>query len=280
MRSKLLALMGRSWCCSVVATGVLFLSGCVSEVSTVSGNEASLGSSEATVVKSKPIDDKQRFDLRFELAAAYYSGGQYDVAMEEIDKALVIQPRSADGNLLKGMIYDRQGNSSVALDYIRKAMTYKPGDGNYIHNYGVALCVNKNYAEGIKYLQQAVAAPGYQRVANSWAAMGTCYAQAGDFVQAEGALRQALEVEPRNGFALAQLANFMYKKNDPIAARQYFNQLGPVTDLSASTLWLGIRIARKQGDALYGNQLAKLLRDNYPSSPECQALDSGDFDFE
>lgn len=280
MRSKLLALMGRSWCWTSVAAGVFFLSGCVSEVRTVTGNEASFGADNSPVTQSKPMDDKQRFDLRFELAAAYYSGGQYDVAMEEIDKALVVQPRSADANLLKGMIYDRQGNSAVALEYVRKAMTYKPGDGNYIHNYGVALCQSKNYAEGIKYLQQAVAVPGYQRAANSWAAMGSCYAAAGDFAQAERALRQSLEVEPRNTMALMQLASFMYKKNDFASARQYFNQLGPVTDQGASTLWLGIRIARKQGDALYGSQLSRLLHENYPASPECRALDLGDFDFE
>lgn len=280
MRNKLLNQIRWLWFGAVMVTGAMILSGCVSEVTTVSGNESSFASSGSPVAKPAPLDDKQRFDLRFELAAAYFSGGQYDIAMQEVDKALAIQPRSADANLLKGMIFDRQGNNAAGLDYIRRAMNYKPGDGNYIHNYGVALCLSKNYAEGIKYLLQAAAAPGYQRVANTWAAMGSCYAQAGDFTQAEQALKKALEVEPRNGFALMQLAGFMYKKNDPIAARQYFNQMGPVTDLGASALWLGIRIARKQGDALYGSQLSRVLRENFPASPECQALDRGDFDFE
>ena len=263
---------------SVVIPACFLISGCITETVMYEGNE-SAGSGTGTVIQNTPKDDNRRYQTRFELAVAYYQGGQYDAALEEVDKALAIRSRSPEANLLKGMIYERQGQRTSALEYMHKAMTYKPGDGDYMHNYGVALCANKNYAEGIKYLQQATNAQGYVRIANSWAAIGACYAEQGDRAQAEAAFKRAQEVDPRNAYALYQLANVMYNSGDLHAARQYFDKLNPFSEQNAATLWLGIKIARKQGDAVFGSQLARILRDRYPASAERNALERGDFDF-
>lgn len=257
----------------------LLISGCITENVQYEGVNDARGGGGTAVVKETPIDNNRRYETRLELAAVYYQGGQYDVAMQEVDKALEIRSRSAEATLLKGMIYERQGMSSNALDYIRRAMTYKPGDGDYMHNYGVALCANKSYAEGVKYLQQAVNAQGYQRVVNSLAAMGSCYAEQGDSQSAEAAFKKAQEIDPYNPYVLYHLASFMYNSGQLHAARQYFDKLSPLNNQNAPTLWLGIKIAYKQGDAMFGSQLARLLRDLYPSSAERNALERGDFDF-
>lgn len=279
MRKSLICITKRLM--GVIIPACFLLSGCVTETIQYEGNESSgSGSGGGTLVpKQAPIDQARRYETRFDLAVAYYQGGQYEVAMQEVDKALQVKSRSPEATLLKGMIYERQGASDSALEYMRRAMSYKPGDGDYIHNYGVALCSNKNYAEGIKYLSQAINVKGYVRVANSWAGIGSCYAAQGHAQQAEEAFKKALELDPSNGYALYQLTNFLYNNGDYHAARQYFNRFGVFTQQNAATLWLGIRIAHKQGDALFGSQLARILRERFPASAERNALERGDFDF-
>lgn len=224
-----------------------------------------------------PADDNRRFEVRLQLAAAYYQGARYDVALEEVNKALDLRPRSPDALSLKGMIYQGQGDTVNALSFFQQAVKAAPDNGDFLHNYGVALCDNGRVEPGIGYLQQAIAQPAYQRKSNSFTAIGVCYVKAGDVVAAESAFRQALALEPQNSYALYQMGSMMFNRNDVQGAKYYFNQLASFGNLNAQTLWLGIKIARQEGDAYGMSQLARTLRERYPNSPERAALERGDF---
>ena len=57
----------------------------------------------------------------------------------------------------------------------------------------------------------------------------------------------------------------------------YYNLLARSVESTPETLWLGLRIARANGDLRTESQLANELRERFPRSPEVAALARGDF---
>ena len=58
----------------------------------------------------------------------------------------------------------------------------------------------------------------------------------------------------------------------------YYGLLAKSTDASAETLWLGLRVARAQGDLRTETRLATELRTRFPTSKEAASLTRGAFD--
>lgn len=222
-------------------------------------------------------DVNKQYEARYQLALAYYQGGQAEFALEEVNKALEFRPGSADAIALKGMIYEQMNDSASALHFFKRAIALAPNNGDHLHSYGASLCRNKQYSEGIARLQQAANMGGNANTARTWGALGACYMAGGDSIQAENAFHQALKLDPRNGFVLYQLANLMLQRNDLDGAHQYFSQLESLGNPGAAGLWLGIKIARQRGDAYSMGQYARVLRERYPNSLERAALERGDF---
>ena len=221
--------------------------------------------------------DQERYDSRLKLAFAYYQGGAYDTALSEVDRALELRPRSGDAIALKGMIYGQMGDTEKALGYLKTAASLDASNGDLQHNLGTALCNYGRNAEGIAYLEKAAHLPSNTNKIKSWLMIGTCYKDAGNVQKAETAYHQVLYMEPNNMAALGELGNMMFMRNDIAGAQEYLGRIGSMSNMNASALWLGVKLARQQGDAYLMGQYAKALRDRYPSSPEAAALNRGDY---
>jgi len=241
----------------------------------VSSGPVTGGGEPITTMPNKP--DQQRYDSRMKLAYAYYQGGKYDTALIEVDRALELRSRSGEAVALKGMIYGQMGDMEKAMGYLKTAASLEPGNGDLQHNLGTVLCNHGRYAEGIAYLEKAANLPSNTNKINSWLMIGMCYKNAGNVQKAETAYHQVLYMEPNNMAALGELGNMMFMRNDIAGAQEYLGRIGPMRNMNASALWLGVKLAHQQGDAYLMGQYAKTLRDRYPSSPEAAALNRGDY---
>lgn len=237
------------------------------------------GTSGQMISEVKPGSEQERFESRMKLAVAYFQGGRDSsaTALAEVNRALELRPRSAEALALKGMIYDQMGDTGNAIAYLRNAVSNDSSNGDLNHNLGTMLCNHSQYADGIAYLEKAVSLPNNTNVTRSWLMIGECYQGAGNIQKAETAYHQVLYLEPSNRAALYQLSNFMYLRNDIIGAKEYLERMGSIRNMNAPALWLGVKIARTQGDAYLMGQYAKALRDRYPSSIEAAALNRGDY---
>jgi len=267
----------RLWMGVSAAAVLCGAAGCVTTETTQLSGTGGIPDTNMAAATRAPVDNQKRYEARLQLAVAYYQAGAYSVALDDVNKALEAKPNAPEAISLKGMIYDQMGDKAQGLAFLRQAASIDKSNGDYLHNYGAALCSNKQTSEGIASLQQAIAIPSYPNKASSWAAIGACYAEAGNVVQAENAFHQALSLDPRNVYALYQLSNFMFNRNDVQGAKYYFDQLPGLNNLNSAALWLGIKIARQQGDAYRMSQMARVLRANFPASKERAALERGDF---
>jgi type IV pilus assembly protein PilF len=99
-----------------------------------------------------------------------------------------------------------------------------------------------------------------------------------DYKTAETYLRQSLERDATSAVVKFQLARLYLATRQLERANFYFSLLESNVEPSAETLWLGLRIARAQGDTQAERSYSEQLRRRFPNSNEASLLRRGAFD--
>lgn len=228
-----------------------------------------------------PADDseaRRRARTRLALASGYYENGQYEIALDELKKALQADPGFPDAYNLGGLIYLALGDRALAVSHFQRALALNPRDADAMHNLGWLECENGRHAEAIALFQRAAAVPTYGDRAKTLMAQGICEARAGMVEQAEATLMRAYELDAGNPVTGYNLALLLMRRGELERARFYIRRLNNSELANAESLWLGIRIERRLGDQRAMEQLALQLRRRFPQSRELIAYERGQFD--
>ena len=223
-------------------------------------------------------DLKKRADVRLQLAANYYQKGQYAVALEEIQRALQSDPNSASAYSLMGLIYMDLGDRAAAETNFKRSLQIEPGNSETLNNYGWYLCRTQRERESLEYFQRAAANRLYATPAMPLRNAGTCMMQVRDYKLAEDYLRRSFEIDAASAAAKYQLARLYLITKQYDRAGFYYSLLERSVDSTAETLWLGLRIARGNGDLRTEQKLAADLRRRFPTSREAGLLQAKMFD--
>lgn len=250
---------------------VLLVTGCANNIS---------ASSDAYQDIATPLSDaRNRAGLRLELASAYFEQGKNEIALEEINQALVIDSTFSEAYILKGLIYFRLGDNRTALDNYQRALSFNPNNGSALHNIGWMQCVNAKYPEAIQYFKRALAVPTYRDKATSWLTLGVCQLRAGLVQDAESSLLKSFELDPSSPMAGYNLAQIFFDKGQYDRARFYVTRLNNNQELAnAQSLWLGARIERRTGSIEAARRLQLQIQQKFPKSPQAEKLNRGVFD--
>jgi type IV pilus assembly protein PilF len=228
---------------------------------------------------TEPADADRRARVRLELASAYFSRGQSETALEEVNQALGVNPELAEAYNLRGLIYASLGDRPAAEDSFRRALQLKPHDADTLHNHGWFLCQFRQYEQAQAQFAQALAQPGYRSTTRTLLAQGVCQARAGQLPEAERMLMRAYELDPGNAATAVNLAEVLYRRGEYERARFYIGRVNAVPEqVSAQTLWLAARIENKAGNRNRMQQLGAELQTRFPQSPETLAYERGRFD--
>jgi type IV pilus assembly protein PilF len=98
-----------------------------------------------------------------------------------------------------------------------------------------------------------------------------------DFAGAERYLRRSFELDASNAGTKYLLSRTYLATGQVDRATFYYNLLAKSVESTPETLWLGVRVARANGDLRTESQLARELRERFPRSPEVAALAKGEF---
>lgn len=231
------------------------------------------------VTESDEPDAARRARVRLELASAYFSRGQMNVALDEVKLALAADPTLGPAFGLRGLIYGSMGDHALAEESFRRALQLNPRDVDTMQNFGWYLCQRQRYPEADRLFQDALASPLNDQVSRTLLTQGICMARAGDLDQAETTLKRAYEIDVGNPAIAVNLAEVHYRRGDFEAARFQMRRINAVREVSnAQTLWLAIRIENKLGNKQGIETLGKQLRDRFPQSREANALAAERFD--
>lgn len=219
------------------------------------------------------LQDHGPADVYVDLAIAYLQQRQFQVAMHNARKAVMVAPRDSAAHNALALVHQALGQAAQAEQHFSEAVRLDPKNPFANNAFGSFLCGQKRYEEADRHFSQAIANPlNPQR----WVPLtnaGACASSKGDSEAAELYWRRALQINPRFAPALKRMAQVSFDKQIYLSARAYLQRYLEVAPHTADTLWLGIQTERILGDK---DQLASyelLLREGFPDSLEARNLE-------
>ena len=204
--------------------------------------------------------------LYTEMGLAYLQRGENERARERLEKALNLDPKSANARHYLAEVYNRLGQVESADKSFLQALELTPQDPNLQNNYGAFLCGKKRYEEALRYFKQAADNREYRTPFLAYENAGRCLVAAQRYDEAEGFLKQALEQQSKLPNSLFGMAELLYQKRHYLKARAYLERYLEVGATSPEVLWLAIQIEGALNDqqavAKYGEQLTKQHADS------------------
>lgn len=213
-----------------------------------------------------------------ELAAAYFSRGQYKIALDELRKAITADNRFGPAYNVYGLIYMDLAEDKLADENFRRALELDRTDSITHNNYGWFLCTRGRYDEGLEQFAAAIRNPLYAQPEQAMANAGQCAERKGDLALAESNLQKSLKLQPNNPDTLLKLASLRFRQGQVLEAQRLIGRHAELAAPTAESLWLAVRVERKLGDraqeAAYGLQLRKRFAD----SDESRKLLAGQYE--
>ena len=185
--------------------------------------------------------------IHTELGAGYYQQNQMGIALDQFTEATKIDPGYALAYNGLGLVYGKLGEDAKADASYKKSLQLEPGNPESHNNYGTFLCSRNRIDESIVQFNDAVRDPLYTTPEMAYLNAGICSLKKKDEKNAEVYLHKALQIQPLLHQAAYQLALIQFNRGEFEQARKTLvNAL--VSNPSADTLWLGVRIERLLGN--------------------------------
>jgi len=222
-------------------------------------------------------DFKRRAAIRLQLASTYFSNRQFQFAVEESREALKLDPTLAAAHGLLGLIYLEIDERAQAEASFAQALRMQPDNPQLLNNYGWFLCSTGRERESIAFFERTLTNKLYPTPALAAQNAGICLLKVRDFTGAEGWLRRAFELDASLPSVKFNMARLYLAAGRLDRANFYFSLLERDVEPSPQSLWLGLRIARAQGDVMAERKYAEQLRGSFPASNEAAMLRRGQF---
>jgi len=220
------------------------------------------------------VDLKQASQDNVNLGIAYLQKGDRDSAMQKIQKAIEQDPDNADAYSAEALIYNAENDPDKARGAYKTAMRKAPDDPEIENNYAVFLCERGSPKDAMDLFIKAANNPHYSTPDGAFTNAGLCALRIPDQGQAEQYFRKALQINPNQAEAMAQLAQLAYLQKKYLTARAFIERFGELVPRSrADVLLLGVNNERALGNPQGAADYAKQLLRNYPASEQAQQLD-------
>ncbi|MEH6577499.1 MAG: type IV pilus biogenesis/stability protein PilW [Amphritea sp.] len=234
----------------------LFVAGCAGQESSSSGPSAG--------------DAAQAYT---QLGMQYLRSGESASAKKAFQRAQEIDDSSVASYNGLAMVFQLEDEPELAEKYFKQAVALAPDSAMLHNNYGAFLFSLARYKEACRELARATEDPFYNRRGQAFENLGRCYQLMERDDAAEHAFKRSLKLDSRRPVSLIELSNVLLNKGETEAAINYFNQFSLMIDAkqvkhTAKSLWLGVRIARAQNDAVNAATYGLILRSLYPESIE------------
>jgi Tfp pilus assembly protein PilF len=185
--------------------------------------------------------DPEASQKRYLLGADYFNKGLVEPALEELLKAVELDPKNPDAHNLLGLVFLRQGAESDELstrnqclkgealalekqesdghfkkaeEQLRLAISLKPDFSEARNNLAVVMIHLGRYDEAVQLEEKALSNIVYREPYAAEGNLGQAYLEKRDYVRAAKALRQALFEQPKFCVGRYRLAKVYYEQKD------------------------------------------------------------------
>lgn len=224
--------------------------------------------------KERQAKQASRISVHTQLATNYMRRGQFEVAEQELNKALALDSSSAEANFAMAVLQNSLRRYDKAMGYYRKAVRRAPSDSPMRLEYGAFLCRQGETKKALSEIKGVLDTPSYRPNGRAWFRLGECYFLQKEVTQAEKALREALARNKNLAPALMLLARIKYDQKNYLSARAYVQRYLAVDRPDPRILLLGVKTERALGDTTSANHYKGQLLELFPSSPEVRMVET------
>lgn len=208
-----------------------------------------------------------------DLGIKYLQAGDTVSAKSALKQALDINPDHAQALNGLALVFQSEGEDALAENYFRDAVARSPESAMIQNNFGAFLYAKERYKEACEALARATEDPFYAQRAQAFENLGRCYRLVGRDEAAAFMLERALTLSPERPLAMIELADLYLDRGQNEKAAQWFAEFRILVDRGsidhfAKSLWVGVRLARIQGNASRAATYALLLKNIHPESEE------------
>ncbi len=228
------------------------------------------------VSQQRPVSQNtQAADINMRLGLSYLQRGEYEVALEMLEKSLAQDPSLTTAHNTIALLYQQLGQNEEAEHHFRQSVTRTPQYSEAQNNYGVFLCQQERYQEAEQRFLAAIDNPLYQMAAQAYENAGTCALRDGDVDKAERYFRQALQINPELPQALNWMANISYDRQEYLQARAYVQRFQAIAAWTPEALLTAIKTENKLNDQDAVASYKLVMRARFPDSDEAQQVNRG-----
>ncbi len=211
-------------------------------------------------------------DIHLQLGVRYLGMNKLEVAKDNLQRALKINPDNAQAHNALAFLYEKLNQYDQAKDHYKTALDLAPDDLGVKNNFGRFLCERGEFVTGMDLLSDASSNPINDR---QWLALtnaGRCQLGMGKKQQAESYFKQALQINSSYAAALSEMQKIAYQNGDFWAAKGYLQRYLATESHTAETLWFAAQAERALGNKELAREYKHLLLEKFPLSDEAKKV--------
>ena len=221
--------------------------------------------------------DPKAAEINMRLGLNYLQRGDYEIALQKLQKALKQNPNLASAHNTIALLYQRLDETDKAESHFKEAIRRAPKYSEVQNNYGVFLCQQGRYDEAEQHFLEAIKNPLYSSPAQALENAAMCASRIPDYVRAEDLFRQALQINPMLRKSLLRMAELSYQQQDYLQSRAYIERYQAVAPWTPQALLLAIKTENKLDDQNAVSSYILLLKERFPDSDEVSQVKKGQY---
>lgn len=207
-------------------------------------------------------------DYNLQLGVGYLRQGEYQLALDKLNKSLEQNPSLAETHMALGYLYEQTNQTEEAETHLRRASRLAPENPEIQNAYAVFLCKQGSVSEALKAFDKAAVVPLYRTPEVAYTNAGVCARGAGRLDDADAYFRKALGVNKNYDEALLQLASLNFDRREYFSARAFVERYLQQYKATPEVLWLGARIEKAMGNTAAANEYGQRLLSGFADSAE------------
>ncbi len=239
----------------------MLMAGCVTERV---GGDPSLQESKKT--------NEQQAEIRAQLAANYLQREELKIALDEVEKALELNPNSASANYIMALLQIRFNDKKKVDHYFRKAIDGPDPLPNAQQDYANYLCKEGDYKKAEQEFTALHKNPIYPNKELVYLNEAECFMRSKQFDKAEKSLRSALKISPRLVPALYHMTVISFQSGNMLQTRAWYQRYLDIGPDNPRILYIAYQTETTLGDKDTAASMALLLRGKFPQSEQAQLL--------
>lgn len=205
--------------------------------------------------------------INTQLGINYAREGQYELALEKLDRALAQDRDYAPAWSALAVVQQARGENRAAEKAYRHALAMDGSGPMLKNNFGVFLCQQGERDEAQRLFAEAARDRRNQTPEEAWTNAGTCWLKT-DPAKAETAFREALRLRSDFPDALAQMAILSYGRGDYLRTRAFLQRYDLAARATPELLAIAARSEAALGDRKTALRWAQQLQQDFPASAE------------